>query len=289
MASTFQMHGVTGEPLTRTASPPASSTSTAAVPSWATDLLSRPSISVRQGIAWGFDDPTEDSDVLVLTSESGLYVDIRFAKANGSQKDTAVNWAFAGNCDMTVLPGAMTALTGPQSQDDSVSGFPCMAHGKWDHIVDSDPTFTGVDEGDIFLLANGDSVEIGIMPNPKTGKKEMYKEYWTAPKPTPSTLNPCVVARMDGPDCEGFLIRIGDFSQGIVRSGSDVWLERWSRSHSKDDPWDRDPRSKLGNDQGSVAIPSMWIVEDRRRLGDRIEVKGRTWEIVEVYHDRTRG
>lgn len=287
MASTFQMHGVTGEPLTRTASPPASATSTTAVPSWATALLSRPSISVRRGIAWGFDDPTEDSDVLVLTSESGLYVDIRFAKASRPQTN-AINWAFAGSCEMTVSAGAMTALNGTQSQDDPVSGFPCMAHGKWDHVIDSDPTFTGVDEGDIFLLANGDSIEIGTMVNPKSGKQEMYKEYWTAPKPAPITLNPCIAAIMDGPDDKGFLIRIGDLLQGIARSGSDMWLERWSRSHGNEGSWDKDPRSKIGDDQEDVMIPSMWIAEDRRRLGDRLQAKGRTWEIVEVYDGGTR-
>ena len=257
------------------------------VPSWATDLLSRPSISVRRGIAWGFDDPTEDSDVLVLTSESGLYVDIRFAKANGPQTN-AINWAFAGSCDMTVSPGAVTALNGAQSQDDPVSGFPCMAHGTWDHVIDSDPTFTGVDEGDIFLLANGDSIEIGTMVNPKTRKEDMYKEYWTAPRPAPITRNPCVAAKMDGPDDKGFLIRIGDLIQGIARFGSDMWLERWSRSHANNNSWDRDPRSKSGDDQKDVMIPSMWIAEDRRRLGDRIQTNGRTWEIVEVYHDGTR-
>ena len=285
MASTFQMHGVTGEPLTSTATATETSPNVVDLPSWAKNLLSKPSISVRRGIAWGFEEPFEESCVLVLTTPTGLYVDIRFAKTKMSDSSSSsIHWAFAGTSEMKIQPGALTTSHEGESIDAvSVPGFPCMAHGKWNHEVDSDRSFSSTDEGDIFLLANGDSIEIGEMTNPRTRKTEMYKEYWTSPTPAPRTLEPCIDARTNSIETKGFIIRIGDYLQAILQSGPVLLVERWTRMSDQPDAWMKDSRSNTRDEDADIDLPSLWVADDKRQLGDHTNSNGRTWKIIELH------
>jgi hypothetical protein len=49
------------------------------LPQWKHDLLSKPSVSARRGVARGFDAAYEDTSTLVLTSVGSWFIDIRFA------------------------------------------------------------------------------------------------------------------------------------------------------------------------------------------------------------------
>ena len=176
----------------------------------------------------------------------------------------------------------------------------------------------------MFVLANGDCIEVGMMQNPKTGKVEMYKEYWTSPNVTGKLqLGPCVVAKAMPPQNNyeteqtpsqngsgGLIIRIGNYCQGIMlqQSGGHkgrpmvadtVLVERWTRglvhagensstsatqeqySTATSSGWDQDWRGNTPSDTG-ISMPCMWVLDDARKVGDEIVVKGTTWTIVEA-------
>lgn len=167
-------------------------------------------------------------------------------------------------------------------------GFECTAHGKWEHPIDSSRDFDAIDEGDMFLLQNGDVMEIGTTENPETGKVQLYKEYWTSPSPKPRTMRPCVVAEIKGTiagagaDGKGMIVRIGDYVQGIFQTeeqSGEFWVERWLRSTDRQaEGWIKDDRSNTTEE----LIPIIWATGEMRKLGDKITCKERNWEVVEV-------
>ena len=232
-----------------------------AMPDWQRALLSKPSISVRRGIAWGFNQAYEDTSTLVLTSTSSHYVDIRFS-LKGDPTSGASFWAFAGTCET------------------SVSGtLECTGHGKWAHPIDSQNS-SAIDEGDIFLLQNGDCMEVGVMKNPATGEKQLYKEYWSSPY---ANRSPCVVGITTG-KIEGMVIRVGEHCQGILqeKSSGKLFVERWTRSNDTvEGKWLKDGRSNTDTEQVEVILPCMWAAGGERSKGDVITAKGRRWEIIE--------
>ncbi|OCT51021.1 hypothetical protein CLCR_08778 [Cladophialophora carrionii] len=283
------------------------------VPQWKKDFLQKPSISSRNGIAWGYGTPYEDTDTLVLTSTKSDFVDIRFPRKRELGKPIASDpsfWAFSGTSSTTFL---------------GVDGIEMRysAHCVWEHEIDSKGPGIS-DEGDMFLLPNGDCMEVGMMQNPQSGKVEMYKEYWTSPDLAGEPeleLVPSIVAKIiqmpndhDGqaPSLQngngGTIIRIGNYCQGIVRqqsgdregqpAGADaVLVERWTRGIFEADRtsstaaggeqvlaastgWVPDWRNNTPSDTG-ISMPCRWVCDDNRKLGDQIVVKGATWEVVE--------
>ena len=121
-----------------------------------------------------------------------------------------IDWAFAG-----------TSSTTPATGEDP-------EHTVWSHWVDSataDPESVK-DEGDMIRLESGDAVERGQMINPKTGKMESYEESWADIKPSGPLIGWVVKTREEG--ARGMAIRIGGFAQGIMRTGTEVGIKRWS-------------------------------------------------------------
>jgi hypothetical protein len=258
-------------------------------------------------------EPYEDTDTLVLTSTNSGFIDIRFPLQRELGKPIASDpsfWAFSGTSSTTFI-------------EKNGIEMPYSAHCVWKHDIDTKgPGIT--DEGDMFVLANGDSMEVGLMQNPNNGKVEMYKEYWTSPAAeSTSPLMPCVVARIKETPAEpqtpadatqtgsgGLIIRIGGYCQGIMRQlpaegdgqsgqGEAILVERWTTTSvaAQDNgssttaageqiqtatasAWVQDWRSNTPSDTG-VTIPCRWAVDDDRKLGDEIMVKGKTWTIVE--------
>lgn len=245
--------------------------------SWVNELLSKPSFSTRHGLAWGYADQTEASDVLVLTSRNSTYVDVRFALTGKPTSPTDPHfWAFAGTCETTV---------GGIEDSNLTSGFECTAHGKWAHPIDSMKLFDAVDEGDMFLLANGDVMEVGMMRNPKSGLVELYKEYWAVPAPKPRSVTPSVVVTTEDRG-KGIIVRVGNYCQGIYQSsdGELFWLERWAREGGTGDgKWIRDHRSTTRTGEVESDLPTLWTVDDSRKTGDEVKANGRTWKVTEVY------
>jgi hypothetical protein len=218
----------------------------------------------------------------VLTAQSSKFVDIRFPKPYDPSKSLAAHdafWAFSG-----------VAKT---SFPTSAEGFemPLTAHCVWTHNIDS--RGPGIeDEGDMFLLQNGDAMEVGTMQNPRTGKHEMYKEYWTEPTQSGQTEGklPCVVAEAvdETQGSKGLLIRVGTFCQGVLKSDGDgVVAERFTMDNANT-AWEKDKRSghmlhTNGRDksQGSM-LPCLWLCSEKRALGDRGEYNGVEWTVIEV-------
>ncbi|KAJ9607783.1 hypothetical protein H2200_007862 [Cladophialophora chaetospira] len=290
------------------------------LPQWKKDFLQKPSISVRNGIAWGYDPPYEDTDTLVLTSTQSGFVDIRFPRKRELGKPIASDpsfWAFCGTSTTTFLQG------------DGID-MPYSSHCVWKHEIDSKGP--GIDdEGDMFLLANGDCMEVGMMQNTQTGKVQMYKEYWTSPGDSGKIhLVPCVVAKTtESPNDHeaqesslqngsgGVIIRIGNFCQGIMRQqaashegrpmvADAVLVERWTRGLVSADGnpntttageqtstatslgWVQDWRSNTPSDT-NISMPCAWVFDDSRQIGDKVEVKGTTWTIVEALLEMDQG
>ncbi|KAI1618619.1 hypothetical protein EDD37DRAFT_274523 [Exophiala viscosa] len=271
------------------------------LPQWKRDLLQKPSISIRDGIAWQYSSPYEDTSTLVLTSPESVFVDLRFPNRPNTELPLSSGpsfWAFSGTSETSFGP------------DDAEVTMPYLAHAVWKHEIDSKGPGIS-DEGDMFLLPNGNCIEVGMMMNPDTRKVMMYKEYWTTPSTEPGSggiwlrgsgglrRTPCVVARTQGADesKSGVIIRVGDFCQSIARhEEKGVLVERWQRLPISWEPpredidggdgvteWSKDWRSNTAKDDHTEDLmPCMWICRGNRRLGDEIVVHGIKWKVVEA-------
>jgi hypothetical protein len=285
----MEIYGMTGERLGAIGPTPPADT----LPQWKASLLAKPSVSARRGIARGFAAAYEDTATLVLTSRTSWFVDIRFALGQ-DPTGGASYWAFAGKSEVT-FPGE--GRKGDRRGDGWRGGgeiveIPCLAHCVWEHEIDSKgPGET--DEGDLYLLANGQVIEVGVSTSGPSGKLEMYKEYWTEVETNEDVS--CVVCRTEeGVEHEkgrGMMIRVGRHCQGIFqRQGGSVdehgpvggvLVERWYKSEESG-AWAKDWRSNTGHDKGGdVVMPSKWVCEQGRKMGDAVELSGRTWRVVE--------
>lgn len=221
-----------------------------------------------------------------MTSKAGAFVDIRFpsnfAKSRPLTEDPAF-WAFSGVATMRFY-----------------EGMPHTAHGVWTHDIDSRDEAIR-DEGDLFLLGNGDCVETGLMKNPRTERMAMYKEYWTSPGVV--EITPCVVARTsESEGWHGVVIRVGNYCQGIMARHNQgkseekqvkVLVERWQRTRidrgrsveeeqEEKREWLKDGRSNTSDEGGdSEKVPCMWACREDRRIGDEVVVAGVQWKVVE--------
>ncbi|KAK4943015.1 hypothetical protein LTR10_017400 [Elasticomyces elasticus] len=272
------------------------------LPQWKKDFLKKPSISVREGIAWQYSSPYEETSTLVLTSPESVFVDLRFPDRPDTELPLTSDpsfWAFSGTSETSF------------DRDDEEVTMPYLAHAKWKHEIDSKGPGIN-DEGDMFMLPNGDCIEVGMMMNPDTRTVMMYKEYWTTPSTEPGSAGiwlgpgsgglrrtPCFVARTQGADesKSGVIIRVGDFCQGIARhEEKGVLVERWQRIPTSRDPpredidggdgvseWSKDWRSNtVVDDRTEGLVPCMWICRGNRRLGDEVVVHGIRWKVVEA-------
>lgn len=259
----------------------------------------------------GFSPPFEDTSTLVLKSTQSGFVDIRFPTQPDMSRPLCSNpsfWAFSGTSTTTFAP----------EDKPEAPPMPYSAHCVWKHEIDSKGPGIG-DEGDMFILPNGDCIEVGMMANPSTQRVELYKEYWTTPEPAepgsrgeqlPRT--PCVVAKTlelePARNGSGVVIRVGDYCQGIVQRGGvgsvgggvggqeTVLVERWCKTRVEVNPalslsdstatskaeWLKDWRSNTPDEDGvELSMPCKWLCEDGRKLGDQIVVHGVTWSVVE--------
>lgn len=221
-------------------------------------------ISTRRGIAWGLSAPDEDSSVLVLTSPERYYIDIRFALEGPATSGPF--WAFAGQVTYAALSATTDSGLAP-----NLSGWGQVGlRGEWNHPIDSMGNTSGVDRADLFDLANGDQIEVGLLENPDTGKEDRFMEYWTKPDGyRAEDVSSYTVAKLHGDkgELEGLAIRIGGFAQGMRTVMEDgrvgVKVARWSRGEGT---WSRDERS----DATEQDIPMAWLVGNRE-MGDRLE------------------
>ncbi|RMZ81502.1 hypothetical protein DV738_g2297, partial [Chaetothyriales sp. CBS 135597] len=261
-ADEMEVYGMTGEKLGMIGEGGKDQdTAAAALPEWQRAYLSKPSISIRRGIAWGYQPPYEDTDTVVLTAPSCRFVDIRLPKKHDPAQPLAHHpsfWAITGTSS-TVFPG---------TED---TPFAHVAHGQWKHEIDSKgPGIT--DEGDMFVLENGDVAEVEADINDN-----------------------------DKEQTRGLAICIGNYFQAILsststststghRSSAVLAVERWTRQ-GPDSPWTRDSRSGNANvaassSQNDASTLCAWLTQQGRQQGD--ELGGGAggayrWRVTEVH------
>jgi hypothetical protein len=286
----MEIYGMTGERLGNIGQ---SQSPTERRPQWKLDLLSTPSISVRRGVARGFDAAYEDTSTLVLTSRGRHFIDIRFALGDNPTGGDSY-WAFAGTSEVTFPSAGRKDQRREEGFRDGgeMVEIPYMAHCVWKHEMDSKGS-NDADEGDMYLLGNGQCIEVGVSTSGPTGKLQMYKEYWEAVELDEDAS--CVVARTEQRAGQekgvGMVIKVGRNCQAIFQGQSvsaeaegragEVHVERWYRSEESG-VWAKDWRSSTGNDEGEdVLMPSKWVCQDGRKMGDAVELMGRKWEVVE--------
>lgn len=184
-------------------------------------------------------------------------------------------WAFSGQVKTTFYDADSQA---------HATDLPYTAHCVFEHEIDSRGVGI-VDEGDMFTLPNGDSIEMGIMLNPTTGSKELYKEYWTA-FPLSSKSTTVAVTK----DHNGIAIRIDDQVQCVLFDSLDSQLVQAGRFVVRNSPEAKisvsaDGRNNIKN------LPLEWLTEKERRVGDSIADwpgnsnpdRGPEWQIIERY------
>ncbi|ETN42996.1 uncharacterized protein HMPREF1541_02154 [Cyphellophora europaea CBS 101466] len=249
-----------------------------------------PSISIRKGIAWGFSPPYEDTSTLVLTSPEGRFVDIRFPLdystlpgRKGFDHHPSY-WSFSGR-SITRTP-----------QQGSFPAWPYATHSVWQHEIDSRGPGI-VDEGDMFDLPNGDSMEVGVMRHPVSGEQSMYKEYWTSPKLAPEYglgLFPCYVAETvavqgDTGLPKGRIIRVGPHCQSI-RATEPVDVERWTYTYRDEmhQWWDQARYGDLwptgvSLKEESVSPLAWWLCKKTIQAGDEMDTGDNVWRVIEAW------
>ena len=296
------------QPPTQFTPSPAQPHPATTTPAWKLELLAAPSISVRRGVARSYGAAYEDTSTLVLTSAGRWFVDVRFALGDAPTAAGSSFWAFAGTSAVT-FPGEgmkgerRRGRGGGWREGGETVEVPCMGHCVWRHEMDSKGVDGGeADEGDLYLLGNGQVVEVGVSGSGESGRVEMYKEYWEGVEVGEGGDGRCVVARTEGGEMGmgmgmGMVIRVGKHCQGMfqrVSSGAgaeeeagtagEVCVERWYRS-GESGVWAKDWRSSstMGKDDAQEVgvMPSKWVCEEGRKVGDVVEVQGRKWEVVE--------
>lgn len=236
------------------------------------------SISIREHIRWGSDDPSEPTSTLVLTSPGRRFVDIRvlntaLSRLDGSSSDTlsrdSLDWAFGG-----------TSVSSQVSRQDGST----ISHSVFRHWVDSrtkEPEKIA-DEGDMFPQPGGLTLETGRMVNPANGIETDYEELWREEEPQPAAAGQpakCVVFQLhdDPSEKRGLFIRLGKYAQGVLRIGGSFTAERWQWSDSEA-KWGR--LFKIGDED----IPTLETLSDNMEKehleGDLIDGPGGNWVVM---------
>lgn len=244
---------------------------------WARTLLKRPLVEIRRGLSWGYDAPSEKFSVIVLTAPSGRYVDIRFRLSpegpyNGIKpSDLFSGYATAGLSTATMPVGTETC-----------PAYECTTHVQWEHPIDSARGF-GTDSADMYLLANGDVMEIGTML--VDGKLRMFKEYWLEAKLSSDDPSFVVIETETSSTGKGLVIKVDNYCQGILQTESEFWVERWQLQD--DGQWVKDPQSNTASTSGheGLKLPCQWAIAGTKKLGNSTTVNDREWRVVEAQNN----
>jgi hypothetical protein len=168
-----------------------------------------------------------------------------------------------------------------------------VAHCVWKHNLDTKGPGIS-DEGDLFLLANGDCAETGIMKD-DSGVERVYKEYWTSPKRVAGveTGKEVLVAEVkSGQGCRGLFIRVGGYAQGMfAREEDGRWVvgevARWTMGGGGE--WEADSRNGRvdrgrQNDEQSLKLQFTPVLGSgsSRKVGDEFEVASVIWQVSEA-------
>lgn len=197
-----------------------------------------------------------------------------------------LDWAFGG---------VSSSQTGTDSEGKHV------ILSEWKHWVDSRTCHAEQvkDEGMMYSQSDGRTLEKGSMVNPATGRMTEYEEMWKDIEPvatvtgnvTPSEaerMRVCIVLMLDDEQHEarGMVVRVGQFCQGIIRTGQYFSLERWvwmKNGEKKGDEIERSWRrtSRIGNFWLPCG-PAMEAEMGRLKLGGEVKYGEFLWTVVEL-------
>lgn len=260
------------------------------------------SISHRYSIRWLPHRASEPTSTLVLTLESGFYIDIRIiggasgqvppflpASADAllklpNEEEVEIDWAFAG-------------------QSTSEEGPPRKC--KWDHWIDSKTNLLDdepiSDSGFMYPQDDGLMLEKGSMPNPETGENTDYEEVWEDLPVTRSQelKYEYYVLTHDEPTedqrgrSRGVLMQCGIWFQAILRIDRYKWgtdgevetelrVVRWKWIEAE-----RTWRCLLDDPTGAwkVLTPDgieTRLISNQVKPGDDVEIKKRRWTCKEA-------
>ncbi|KEF57261.1 uncharacterized protein A1O9_05178, partial [Exophiala aquamarina CBS 119918] len=262
-----------------------STTTPARMPVWAQKLLKRPLVEIRRGISFGYDAPKEESSVVALTVPSGRYIDIRWQL---NPTATAIRGSVKQSSSFPGYATAGMSYTRMPRGTESCPAYESTIHVQWEHSIDSSRAFD-TDGADVYLLSNGDTMEIGYMM--LRGEWRMFKEYWldgaTRETDTAYVAMELVGLATDNGVSEegekgekgekGMVIRVGSYCQGIFQNTEELWVERWKVDETGD--WKMDSRSTRRED---ATLPCQWATGEERKLGDSTELGNRVWRVVET-------
>ncbi|KAI1313613.1 hypothetical protein F5Y03DRAFT_103311 [Xylaria venustula] len=230
------------------------------------------SLSVRDSIRW-LPDPnaSEPTYTAVLTSPGRRFVDIRIVKDPiTGELGTTIDWAFAG-------------VSSSETRDG-------VRHCTWRHVVDSRTRTPEavVDEGDVFPLDGGRTLETGRMVNPATGQLTNYEEVWDdleakaiIPEGSTQQLRAyCVVLELEDEEREerGMVVYLGRHCHGVVRAGPRFTAEMWTWENATG--WQRKFQA------GDLSIPGPGHIHGNPQSDTeqqiRLEDTFSRWRVVET-------
>ena len=242
-----------------------------------------------------------------------------------------LDWAIAGTSTHTptrptigyygqklILPDGRT-VNG--SVADLKKGKYPYVRGRWTHWVDSRVVYSAdskngdeapADEGDMYRMPEDQrlTLEKGRMVNPKTGREEEYEEVWGPDdddeEGEEGSQSRCVVWEIDDEagSKKGRIVRVGRWTQGILRRGDELLCERWklmgAGGEDKERRWKLDARvggyfggeegRKLDDKDETLAFPEalvdMMITAGEpgkeRKVGDTVKgSNGDVWTLME--------
>ncbi|KAF2771477.1 hypothetical protein EJ03DRAFT_349490 [Teratosphaeria nubilosa] len=254
-----------------------------------------PHISKREWIKWPPEPEREPTNTLVLTSDTGKFVDIRVFKRDtpGGAGEvvlplSCLDWAFAGTATTKLDPDAGGK----------------RATGTWNHCIDSrtDSPEDVKDTGEILSMPDGTSLERGKMVNPNrpAAGEVPYEELWkdvlahpvaelplarledvngnsvTEAPPVPARI--CIVIELkDEHDrARGMVVRVGQFVQGILKltslsdrePGASTTVEGWAWSDRSTSATEGEGAGRAVSTKASVTGASKGGWQRQLRIGD---------------------
>lgn len=160
-----------------------------------------------------------------------------------------IDWAFAGKSHAT-----------PQGARHD--GMTQLSHTVWDHWIDSKSKDPKKDEGDMFVLENGDILERGSNVNAETGEETKYEELWhelEVESMGKKHNHSSVVMRVEnaGKNLKGMIVKVGGWCQGILMVDDEMTVERWE--HKPGSVTDEERKTLFFNELGQTKTRNDWI------------------------------
>jgi hypothetical protein len=196
----------------------------------------------------------EPTSTLVLTSPNHTFVDIRIYKSfkNLDSTDSSplpsaqslnrgnpqhLDWAFSGTSSSVpiILPpsGPHHGKSKKRLEEETWEN---VTHSTWTHWIDSRHPVGSkdipVDEGDMYPIAPGLTLEVGHGFHPALNAVKTHEEMWRDDDVRSTNQEGskiCVVMRCqaDAARVRGVVVRLGQYCQGIMMAGEKTTVERW--------------------------------------------------------------